>query len=301
MQCIKPYKTKYGVWVGCTKCAPCRINKRNEWANRLILDAAFSPKSIWITLSYNDDGLPEKKEVNRREVQLFLKRFRDRLRRSKDYAKTKIRYYYAAEYGGKGTHRPHYHMYISGISLNRSKWKLYYSQVDQLNFYTWMEKALLKSWAKGDIYVDQAVPQKLKYTCKHIAKAIKEIEEREDGRAKMFHDMSRGADNYIGVNAVDAIEQEHYSELGSDYLQRNEDVFDTIHVAGETIKMPEALKRQLRKRLGIKETPLWKKQKTHEQNMEKIEYLGHDWRYQKGKQHEAMAKQMIRSTLQQRL
>lgn len=62
--------------------------------------------SVAVTLTYA--VMPEGGNVSKRDVQLFMKRLRKRIRPHK------VRYFAGAEYGPNGTRRPHYHLCIFG-------------------------------------------------------------------------------------------------------------------------------------------------------------------------------------------
>lgn len=99
-----------GVPFPCGQCLSCRINRRRYWTCRLLLESLDHEKSIFLTLTYDDEHLPEKSELVKRDVQLFIKRLRKRIE------PVKIRYYACGEYGSL-KHRPHYHLIIFGIDF----------------------------------------------------------------------------------------------------------------------------------------------------------------------------------------
>lgn len=55
---------------------PCRINKRRIWTTRLFLESLVHRSSIFFTLTYRDECLPEGGNLNPRDMTLFLKRLR---------------------------------------------------------------------------------------------------------------------------------------------------------------------------------------------------------------------------------
>jgi hypothetical protein len=67
-----------------------------------LLEYREHPFSYFVTLTYNDESLPDNKSLDKRDAQLWLKRFR------KLYPSGTIRYFLVGEYGEK-TMRPHYH------------------------------------------------------------------------------------------------------------------------------------------------------------------------------------------------
>ena len=99
--------------VPCGQCLVCRINKRREWLNRLLLESTqHAVSSIW-TLTYAENqirlspsGTPT---LVKRDCQNFLKRVRKRFPR-------KVRFFLAGEYG-EMTQRPHYHVVLFGYLL----------------------------------------------------------------------------------------------------------------------------------------------------------------------------------------
>lgn len=103
-----------GIPFGCGQCLPCRINKRRIWSLRMALEFMSAGKGLFITLTYADDNLPLSLSGHgtlcKRDVQLFMKRFRKALDGKE------VRYFFCGEYGEQ-THRPHYHAILFGVDL----------------------------------------------------------------------------------------------------------------------------------------------------------------------------------------
>lgn len=95
--------------VPCGKCAICRDRKYREYMGRAQAETnKWSEMALFITFTYDDAHLPAD-GLNKRDIQLFLKRLRFRL---ENYGHTnKLRYIVCGEYG-KNTHRAHYHMIL---------------------------------------------------------------------------------------------------------------------------------------------------------------------------------------------
>lgn len=96
-----PWVDKF-IQVPCGKCSHCLINKQNEWIGRLILEYLYSKKTFFLTLTYDNDHLPLGYTTDKRDVVLFLKRFR------KQIPVRSLRYFFVSEYGRQSA-RPHYH------------------------------------------------------------------------------------------------------------------------------------------------------------------------------------------------
>lgn len=96
--------------VPCGKCSLCKQKKSREWEFRAICETQSSSNiPYFVTLTYDNAHLPSD-GVNKRDIQLFLKRLRINLFRS-GYDDQNLRYFCCAEYGSN-THRPHYHLIL---------------------------------------------------------------------------------------------------------------------------------------------------------------------------------------------
>ena len=124
IKCMNPYydwKTK--CYFPCSTCVICRHARKQDWVMRLELESmVYNPDYIsFVTLTYSDDYLPEGKNLQYRDVQLFLKRLRKA-------TGVRFRFFCCGEYGSK-TLRPHYHLIIFGLpptlsDLFQDKWGL---------------------------------------------------------------------------------------------------------------------------------------------------------------------------------
>lgn len=123
MLCSKPFR-KDGDEYGCGRCLPCLTNRRNLWTIRLMLEAQLHDKSMWATLTYDNEHLPQNGTLVVKHCQDFLKRLRYFIHPDR------VRYYLAGEYGDKFG-RPHYHVCLFGINCPehvRKAW--YFGSVD---------------------------------------------------------------------------------------------------------------------------------------------------------------------------
>ena len=134
MKCKNPIKVKAPVegasYLGkfnneypCGQCMPCRITRRQEWTFRLLLELKEHPYAYFITLTYDDNHLPQpfsllsktgksrnklSGSLDKKAISAFIKRYRR-------YTGEKIRFFGVGEYGDssdEGTSRPHYHLII---------------------------------------------------------------------------------------------------------------------------------------------------------------------------------------------
>jgi hypothetical protein len=116
--------------------------------------------NCFVTLTYNQENLPEDWSLNYRDYQLFMKRLRK-------YTKQKIRFYMCGEYGEENF-RPHYHAILFGympddlevIGCNHMNQKLYKSPF------------LEKTWGKGFVTIGEVTFQSAAYVARYCMKKI---------------------------------------------------------------------------------------------------------------------------------
>ncbi len=112
--------------VRCRHCIGCNRAAARDWSVRAFHEAQLHTEDWWdpdaritttipnssvVTLTYNDDHLPEDGCLRHDDFQRFMKRLRIRRKRRGD--KRPIRYLMCGEFGGK-TSRPHYHAILFG-------------------------------------------------------------------------------------------------------------------------------------------------------------------------------------------
>ena len=98
---------KPNVELPCRKCPSCKLRKAKEWALRCWHESQMHENNSYITLTYADKHLPPYQNLDHRDFQLFMKRFRA------GNPGLKFKYFMCGEYGDK-THRPHYHVVLFG-------------------------------------------------------------------------------------------------------------------------------------------------------------------------------------------
>lgn len=147
------------VTVSCGNCIECLRKKSIEWAFRILDECSLYKNNCFITLTYNDEHLPENGSVNHRDYQLFLKRLRKFLN------PLKIRFFLSAEYGKKFG-RPHYHLIVFG-------WKpddmVFFCRENNSTLYR--SKVIEKIWTYGFSSVGDVTYDSALYCAKYMQKA----------------------------------------------------------------------------------------------------------------------------------
>lgn len=173
--------------VPCGHCAVCQVSKQIQFANRLMLEQYAAelrgtPLSYFVTLTYSPHFLP-KKGVNKRDVQLFLKRLRITLERK--FNIPPFRYCVFSEYG-KDTHRAHYHMILFGVKLGDLKFPFFV-----------LQKYLRKTWKKGFVHVKLCHENSFSYLSKYLLKGSNV----PDGKNPNFH-LASNRNGGLGCGAL---------------------------------------------------------------------------------------------------
>lgn len=190
MKCRKPFMNGLQP-CPCGQCLPCRINRRRMWKHRIMLEATQHQGNCFITLTYDDEHLPEDGSLRPRDLQLFMKLLRRRLEPQR------IRFFAVGEYGDENK-RPHYHAVLFGMSgcqFGQSRyWKSELRCCDTC-------RLVAGVWGKGRIHVGTLEGDSAQYVCGYVIKKMtKEDDPRLEGRHPEFGRMSRRPG--IGVDAL---------------------------------------------------------------------------------------------------
>lgn len=157
MLCSHPKKTSVGgngYPVACRKCMPCRLNRRKELTARIIMETMSHEHSIFVTLTYADQFLPDIDQhpngnIYKKEIQNFLKRLRFSLSKNQQ-----IRYFAVGEYGEKSG-RAHYHLIIFNMDYSERS-----------------EQLINTAWQKGHIRVDENNEKSASYVARYTTKKL---------------------------------------------------------------------------------------------------------------------------------
>ena len=186
MACRKPYflgRTP----VGCGQCIPCRVHRRRVWTVRQVLESLTHTSNAFVTLTYNQENLPEDGSLVPRHLQLFFKRLR------KNLDPIRVRFFSVGEYGDT-SYRPHYHASLFGLGLQHSQ-------------------VIEKSWPHGFVQVAEFNYYTAQYTCGYVVKKMtKPDDTRLNGRYPEFARMSNRPG--IGADAMEVIADSVLTDAG---------------------------------------------------------------------------------------
>lgn len=146
----------------CGKCPECMKDYYQNWATRGSRELMRWESNLFITLTYNEENLPENKSLDKRAVQLFIKKVKKHFASN---ASNPIRQIYCGEYGTQGN-RPHYHVLLFNTSFSD---KEFFRRTDQ-GHSVFTSKTLDSLWGKGFAEFGLATPASIAYIFKYILK-----------------------------------------------------------------------------------------------------------------------------------
>lgn len=172
--------------IPCGNCVGCRLEKSRQWAMRMVFESQMHEDNCFLTLTYDDEHLPKGETLVKKDVQMFIRMFRQWLRRHKP--DVKIRYFACGEYGDRGN-RPHYHLIIFGYKFEDMEKEI--NTESCCSVFT--SKLLSQLWTKGFSSCGELSFESAAYVARYCMKKIngKMAEEHYQGRVPEFSVMSR--------------------------------------------------------------------------------------------------------------
>lgn len=147
----------------CGQCIGCRVQRVNDWTIRCLHEAQMSGLSCFLTLTYDDNNIPPRGDLNYPDFQGFMKR----LRRYRAYrGQQSPRYFVGGEYGSKKG-RPHYHALLFGFFPDD---RVPYPTENE--YPMWSSPTIEKLWGKGRHNFGLVTPESASYVAGYATKKI---------------------------------------------------------------------------------------------------------------------------------
>lgn len=171
------------VSVPCGRCIGCRVEYARQWAMRCMHEASLYDENSFVTLTYDDDHLPARGSLRKRDFQLFMKRLRRR------FPDQRIRFFASGEYGDD-TLRPHYHGCLFGFDFRDKR-----SVCRRSDYEVYQSDVLDDTWACGLTEVGSVTFDSAAYCARYAVKKFRgkpeDVERYYDGLEPEFAVMSR--------------------------------------------------------------------------------------------------------------
>jgi hypothetical protein len=145
----------------CGQCIGCRLNRSIMWATRCMHEAQLYEDNCFITLTYDEEHLPNDHSLDHYNFQKFIKRLR------KEISPHKVRYFMCGEYG-EDSWRPHFHAIIFNYAFPD---KIKYSQGDSENPY-YISEQLYRLWPYGFHLIGDCTFDTAAYVARYCVKKI---------------------------------------------------------------------------------------------------------------------------------
>lgn len=146
--------------IPCGWCMGCRVDKKQDWANRLVHESKMHPHSWFVTCTYDDEHLPADGSLSKTDLQLFHKRLRNNL--------GAFRFYAVGEYGERSG-RAHYHGAYFGLNLPPDL-RLYKRNKEGHSLF--VSKTLSEIWGKGHVVVAVLNSTTASYVTDYVTKKM---------------------------------------------------------------------------------------------------------------------------------
>lgn len=215
----------------CGWCLPCRINRRRLWTHRLILESKCHEQNGFLTLTYDDDHLPEGGSLEHDALSGFVKRLRENRKRDSPVADHRFRFFGVGEYGSR-KFRPHYHLCLFGVGFH---WR----------------GSIEKSWTLGGLDFRALSPELAQYCCGYtVEKLTKPCDSRLGGRhpeyARMSNRPGLGA-LYVRQNVAAVLN----TSVGAQTLASDGDVPAMLRHGSRLLPLGRYLRKELRDACGF--------------------------------------------------
>ena len=225
----------------CGNCMPCKINRKRLWTHRIILESLTHENNSFVTLTYDDENLPENGSLKPDDYQKFIKRLRRKLPQ-------RIRFYLVGEYGDR-TWRPHYHFALFGASCPNADIFGHSVKGCECHLCT----SIRTAWGKGNIDTGTLNKDSAQYISGYVTKKMtKPDDPRLQGRHPEFARMSNRPG--IGADAMLVVADALNSKFGDSMLTEQGDVPISLKHGKRSLPLGRYLRNKLREFAQIEET-----------------------------------------------
>lgn len=155
---LRAIKSDTWLQIPCNNCMGCRLERARQWAVRMRHESKLYDHNCFITLTYDNENVPEDFSLKLHHWQLFMKRLRKSLPQ-------KIRFFACGEYGDENL-RPHYHAIIFNHDFHDKKIYSYNKQNQPI----FISQNLLDIWQMGHVTTQDVTFKSCSYVARYVTK-----------------------------------------------------------------------------------------------------------------------------------
>ena len=153
--------------VPCGNCLGCRAEQGRQWAVRMMHEAQMHDHAWFLTLTYDNDQLPEKGTLVPEHFRSFVKSVR------RDHPPGSVSYFGCGEYGDQ-RRRPHYHAVLYGVEFSDR-----YIHTHRGGYPVWRSETLERYWRRGISEFSTVTFGSASYVASYVRKKV-EARDNED-------------------------------------------------------------------------------------------------------------------------
>lgn len=212
------------VQVPCGQCIGCRLERSRQWAIRCLKEAKMYEANCFITLTYDDEHLPENGSLVLEDFQKFMKRLRKKFGEG-------IRFFHCGEYGDRYG-RPHYHACIFNLDFKDKK--LLRVERDQKYY---ISESLSELWDKGHHIIGDVTFDSAAYVARYITKKQNGV-----NATKAYCEVNKETGEIIQIKKPEYTTMSRRPGIGTKWFKKYMyDVYpdDFMIINGKKIKPPK--------------------------------------------------------------
>jgi hypothetical protein len=246
--------------VPCGQCIGCRLERSRQWAVRCVHESSLYDRNCFVTLTYNDDHLPDDMNLNGDHVQKFMKRLRKKyhgdkmvIRKDKngnDKPTFPIRFFLCGEYGTvckickqsiyrcncekfiPWLGRPHYHLCLFNFDFPDKKvWS------KKRGFLLYRSEELERLWEKGHSIIGDVSFESAAYVARYVVKKIggKDADDH-------YTEVDKTTGEILSERVPEFVRMSRRPGIGADWLDKYEsDIYnhDYVIINGKKCRPPK--------------------------------------------------------------
>lgn len=156
---LRAVKSDTWLQIPCNNCMGCRLERARQWAVRMRHESKLYDENCFITLTYDNENVPEDFSLKLHHWQDFMKRLRWHT------PGKRIRFFACGEYGDENL-RPHYHAIIFNHDFHDKKLHSYNKQNQPI----FTSENLLSIWKLGHVTTQDVTFKSCSYVARYVTK-----------------------------------------------------------------------------------------------------------------------------------